>query len=269
MYWATPPHVALQAPKHWVNYYVKEFGDEKPYLGNHGYFPNRYPRATYAAMVSYLDESIGKLIYQLKDEGIYDNTLIIFTSDNGPTYNGGTDSDWFESAKPFRDGEGYGKGHVTEGGIREPMIAVWPRHIKPGSRTDHVSVQYDVMATLADLTGFEIPKDTDGISFLPTLLSTGEQKEHEFLYWEFPEYGGQVAMRMGDWKVIRKNLKDNDRKTTLELYDLKTDSMETTNVADRYPEVIKKAAEIFEREHTEPEIERFRIPAIENGLLSE
>ena len=219
LYWATPlPHVALQAPKRWVDHYVKKFGDEKPYLANKGYFPNRYPHATYAAMVSYLDENIGKLINQLKDEGIYDDTLIIFTSDNGPTYNGGADSDWFESAKPFRGGAGYGKGHVTEGGIREPMIVSWPGHISPGSKTDHVSAQYDVLATLADLTGFEKPKDTDGISFLPTLLSTGEQKEHGFLYWEFPEYGGQIAIRMGDWKVIRKNLKGTGRKSTLELY---------------------------------------------------
>ena len=116
--------MALQAPKRWVDHYLEKFGDEKPYLANKGYFPNRYPHATYAAMVSYLDENIGKLINQLKDEGIDDDTLIIFTSDNGPTYNGGTDSDWFESAKPFRGGAGYGKGHVTEGGIREPMIAV-------------------------------------------------------------------------------------------------------------------------------------------------
>lgn len=92
------------------------------------------------------------------------DTVIIFTPDNGPTYNGGTDSDWFESAKPFRGGEGYGKGYVTEGGIREPMIVVWPGHITPGSRTDHVSVQYDVMATLADLTGFETPNDNNAYS---------------------------------------------------------------------------------------------------------
>ncbi len=272
MYWATPiPHVALQAPKRWVDYYVKKFGDEKPYVGDFGYFPNRYPHATYAAMISYLDENVGKVIKQLKDEGIYDNTLIIFSSDNGPSYNGGTDPDWFESGKPFNGSKGHGKGWLTEAGIRVPMIASWPGHIEAGSKTDHVSVQYDVMATIADLTGFDIPKDTDGISFLPTLLSEPTQKKHDFLYWEFPSYGGQVAIRMGDWKLIRKYLKANDKSknATLELYNLKTDSLEIDNVADQHPEIIKKAAEIFDREHTVPEVEKFRIPAVEKGLLAD
>lgn len=269
VYWATPiPHVALQAPKHWVDYYVDKYGDEKPYTGSTGYFPNRYPNATYAAMISYLDENVGKLVAQLKRDSIYDNTLIIFTSDNGPTDHGGVNPEYFNSARPFKSGGSYGKGHLNEGGIRVPMIASWPNKINPGSRTDHISAQYDVMATLADVAGFKKPGYTDGISFYPTLLGQDNQKEHEFLYWEFPEYGGQVAIRMGDWKVLRKNLK-NDATPTLELYNLKTDPAETTNVADKHPDILAKAAEIYKREHIPPIIDKFKIPLIENGLLSD
>lgn len=268
LYWATPlPHVSLQAPQKWVDYYVKKFGDEAPYTGNKDYLPTRYPHATYAAMISYLDENIGKLVAQLKEEGVYENTLIVFTSDNGPTFNGGTDSPWFSSANPFRSEEGYGKGYLYEGGIRIPMIAAWPGHIKPGSESAHISAHYDVMATLADITGFEKPEKTDGISFLPTLLGQkNKQKEHEFLFWEYPEYGGQVAIRMGDWKVLRRNLK-NKQTPTLELYNLKNDPTESTNLLKSHPEIIKRAAEIFKREHENASSERFGIPLIEKGLL--
>ncbi|MDC6404279.1 MULTISPECIES: arylsulfatase [Maribacter] len=266
-YWATPiPHNAIQAPQRWVDYYKKKFGPEEPYLGDKGYFPHQNPRAGYAAMISYLDENVGKLIAHLKKEGLYENTLIIFSSDNGVTFTGGTDGEFFNSSGPFGEERGKGKGFVYEGGIRVPMIASWPGHIQAGSKTDHISVQYDVMATLSDLIGYEKPSDTDGISFLPTLLQHEGQEEHEFLFWEFPEYGGQVAIRMGDWKVVRQHLKDEES-PTLELYNLQTDPAETENVATQHPEILEKAAAIFAREHTNAETERFRIPLIESGLL--
>jgi len=250
LYWATPiPHAPLQAPKRWVDYYVKKFGDEKPYTGNKGYFPCRYPHATYAAMISYLDENVGKLVKQLKELGIYDNTLIIFTSDNGPTYNGGTDSPWFDSAHPFRSGYGKGKGFVYEGGIRVPMIAEWPGKIKPGSESDHISVFYDVLPTLCDIAGVEKPKDTDGISFMPVLLGD-KQKEHEYLYWEFPEYGGQIAVRMGKWKAVCENVKKKNN-YTFELYDLEKDITELTDVAAEHPDIIAKVKEIVKAQHVE------------------
>ncbi|MFH6604388.1 arylsulfatase [Maribacter algicola] len=268
LYWATPiPHVAIQAPQRWVDHYVEKFGEEEPYLGERGYFPHKNPRAGYAAMVSYLDENIGKLVQQLKDKGIYENTLIVFTSDNGPSYAGGADPEFFESAKPFDGNYGRGKGFVYEGGIRVPMIASWPGHIKPGSKSDHVSAHYDMLATFGEVTGYARPEDTDGISLLPTLLSKENQQGHDFMYWEFPEYGGQVAIRMGDWKVVRQNLKNDDENPTLELYDLKNDPTETTNLAVSHPEIIEKAVAIFAAQHSDAEEERFRIPAIENGLL--
>jgi arylsulfatase len=261
IYWATPiPHAAIQAPQRWVDHYKNKFGEEVPYLGERGYFPHPNPRAGYAAMVSYLDENIGKLVDKLKADGLYDNTLIIFTSDNGPSFNGGTDSPWFDSAKPFRSEYGRGKGFVYEGGIRVPMIASWPGRIKAASETDHISVHYDVMATLADVAGYEKPSHTDGLSFLPTLFSQEDQKEHDFLYWEFPEYGGQLAIRMGDWKVVKTHLKDKNNEPTLELYNLKTDIGETINVADQHPDILEKAAKILESQHTEPTIEKFKIP---------
>ncbi|WP_273567421.1 arylsulfatase [Maribacter halichondriae] len=270
LYWATPiPHVALQAPKKWVDYYIDKFGEEEPYQGERSYFPNQTPRAAYAAMVSYLDENIGKLVQQLKDEGIYKNTLIIFTSDNGPSYAGGADPEFFESAKPFQGEYGRGKGFVYEGGIRVPMIASWPGKIKAGSTSDHISAHYDLMATFGDIAGYEKPVGTDGISLLPTLLAEENQSKHDFMYWEFPEYGGQVAIRMGDWKVVRQHLKDEKNEPTLELYNLKDDPTEMKNVAEAHPDIIEKAARIFAEQHTNAEEERFRIPLIENGLLGD
>lgn len=267
LYWASPiPHNPLQAPKKWVDYYNQKFGAEEPYLANKGYFPNRTPRATYAAMISYLDENVGKLVQKLKDEGIYENTIILFTSDNGVTYSGGTDGEYFNSSGPFGEEYGRGKGFVYEGGIRVPLIVSWPGRVEEGSISNHIAAQYDIVKTLAELTGFDLEGPQDGISFLPSLLQQ-EQEEHEFLYWEFPEYGGQFALRMGDYKLVRKNLK-NKEEPSLELYNLKADPAELNNIAALHPDIVQKAVEIFNREHQTPEIERFKIPLLENGLLS-
>lgn len=258
MYYANPiSHAPLQAPEKWVKYYVEKFGDEKPYTGDRNYFPHRYPHACYAAMVSYFDEQVGEIVATLKELGIYENTLIIFTSDNGPTFNGGTDSPWFDSAKPFLCTPGWGKGNVTEGGIRVPMIAHWPGKIKPGTTTGHISAFYDVLPTFCDIAGITPAEPTDGISFLPVLLGKENQPVHEFLYWEFPASGGQQAVRMGKWKGIRKNIfRDSLR---VQLYNLEEDITEQFDVSDRYPEVVREIERIFVQEHTPAENERFRI----------
>ncbi len=258
LYYATPiPHDPLQAPKRWVDYYNNKFGDEEPYLGDKGYFPNRYPHATYAAMISYLDEQVGELIDKLKALGIYDNTLIIFTSDNGPTYAGGVDSPYFDSAKPFHCTHGWGKGFVHEGGIRVPMVAVWKDHIQPGSHSDHISAFWDVLPTLAELAGAEIPENTDGISFLPALTGKGTQKEHDYLYWEFPSYQGQQAVRKGDWKAIRKDIFKGNM--DIALYNLAEDIVEENNVADQYPEIVDEMQKIMKEARVMPQTERFRM----------
>ncbi len=257
MYYASPlPHLPLQAPKKYVDEYLKIFGEEEPYLGDKGYFPNRYPRATYAAMITYLDEQLGELISLLKEMGVYENTIIIFSSDNGPTYTGGVDFDFFESSKPFTNGYGRTKGFVYEGGIRIPLIASWPNHIKAGTSSNHISAFYDLMPSLCDLAGLEPPEDIDGISFKPTLL--GEtQKKHDFLYWEFPSYKGQQALRFGKWKGIRKNIFEGN--LDIELYNLETDLEEKINVANQHPDIIEKITVILKEEHEPAVNDKFKI----------
>ncbi len=257
MYWATPiPHVPIQAPQRWVDYYTKKFGDEKPYLGDKGYFPHRYPHACYAAMVSYLDEQVGTLVQQLKDLGIYNNTLIIFSSDNGPTFNGGTDSPWFNSGGLFKSEQGWGKCYVNEGGIRVPMIASWPGHIKPGTTSNHVSAFWDVLPTLCEIVGMQTPNGIDGISFLPAL--TGKKQDtHKYLYWEFPMYGGQQAVRLSQWKGIRKNIFNG--KMNIELYNLDTDIQELTDVSAQHPEIVTQIEEIMRKEHQVASNDIFKI----------
>lgn len=258
MYYATPiPHLPLQAPQKWVDYYVEKFGDEEPLI-KAGYYPHRYPRAAYAGMISYLDEQLGELVSKLKDLGIYDNTLIIFTSDNGPTYSD-ADTKWFDSAKPFQTESGRTKGYVYEGGIRVPMIASWPQKIKSGTKSDHISAFWDVMPTLCDIAEIDSPTNTDGISFLPTLIEN-EQASHEYLYWEFAGYNGQQAVRMGPWKAIRKNIAIGNLE--IELYNLDNDIKEEHNVATDFPDIIKQMEEIMKKEHTPATIERFRLEAL-------
>src|SRR5262249_28310828 len=170
-------------------------------------------------MVTRLDRSVGRIVDRLKDLDLERNTLVFFSSDNGPTYNrlGGTDSDFFASAGGRRGL----KGQLYEGGIRVPFIASWPGRIRPGTVSDLPGVFYDVLPTLCAVTGTAVPADCDGVSLLPTLLAQEGQKRHAFLYWEFPSYGGQQALRMGDWKAVRQNLSKGTVKT--ELYNLADD----------------------------------------------
>ncbi|MFT4685409.1 MAG: arylsulfatase A-like enzyme [Neolewinella sp.] len=254
LYYASPlPHVPLQAPQRWVDHYREKIGEEETYRGK-AYFPSQYPMATYAAMISYLDEQVGELVAELKELGLYENTLIIFTSDNGPTYAGGVDPDFYASAAPFQGEYGRGKGFLYEGGIRVPMIASWPGVIKAGSESGHVSAFQDVLPTLSELTG-ATPPANDGISFLPTLK--GEtQEEHPFLYWEFPAYKGQQAVRFGEWKAVRQRMHKGN--LTVELYDLTQDPREENDLAATQPQEVARAREIMERAHTPSLVERFR-----------
>lgn len=259
MYYASPiPHVPLQVTKPWVDKYRKIIGEEKPYIKG-SYFPNQYPRATYAGMVSYLDHQVGQLVNKLKELGIYENTLIIFTSDNGASYTGGADTKYFNSNGVFDEKRGRGKGYLHEGGIRVPMIATWEGKIEQGSEIEHISSFYDVLPTFCELLNIEAPNDIDGISFLPGLLDKGIQKQHEYLYWEFPEkgYKGQQAVRMGKWKAIRKNILKGNME--IELYDLDTDIKELNNVAAKHPELVSRFEEIMKKEHTPAELPAFKM----------
>ncbi len=270
LYYASPiPHLPLQAPKRWVEYYEKKFGPEKPYPGGKGYFPTYAPRATYAAMVSYLDEQVGELIAKLKAEGIYENTLIVFTSDNGPTYDvGGADSPFFDSAAPFRSEKGWGKGFVQEGGIRVPMIASWQNRISAGTTSAQISAFWDWLPTFANVAGVDTLPYNNGINLLPTLLGASTVNQHDYLYWEFPSYGGQQAIRKGKWKAIRQNIKKEEN-VTIELFDLEKDLRCQTDVASQFPEVVKEMENLMTQSHSLSAIERFRLPAIETEILKE
>jgi arylsulfatase len=257
LFWATPiPHVPLQAPQRWIDYYVRKFGNEEPYTGNKSYYPSRYPHATYAAMISYLDEQVGLLIEELKQSGIYENTMIVFTSDNGPTFNGGSDSPFFDSAHPFKSEQGWGKTSLQEGGIRVPMIVTWKNKIKSAKATNLMAAGWDIMPTFCEIAGVKSPI-TDGISFYPTLMEK-KQSTHDFLYWEFPENEGSKAVRMGKWKgIIKSYIKNKNR--TIKLFDLEQDPREQNDLANKYPEIVSKMVAIMKNQHTPQENPRFNI----------
>jgi arylsulfatase len=253
----TIPHVPLQAPTEWIEKYRKKIGDEKPYLGEKGYFPCQYPMATYAAMVGYLDYQVGCLIQELKDQGIYENTIIVFSSDNGPVSTGGAESRFFKNAEPFNQNPGRLKGSVYEGGIHVPLIISWPGKIRNSKVSDHLCAAWDIFPTLCDISGSKQPAGLDGKSILPTILQKGKQEKHKYLYWEYPERRGQQAVRMDNWKGVRDSTRDGNLK--IQLYNLENDITESQNVAARYPEVVRQMEEIMKSEHITPDILRFDI----------
>jgi arylsulfatase A-like enzyme len=244
------PHVALQVPEKSLKQYKGKF-PETPYLGEKGYLPHDYPRAAYAAMVSHMDRHVGRLMDLLKELNIDDDTVVIFSSDNGPTFNGGSDSDFFESAGPFRGL----KVSFYEGGIRAPMIARWPGRIKAGTTSDHISAFWDVMPTVLELAGRSdlIPEDTDGISMVNELLRKGRQKKHEYLYWEgHGGKGGTKVVRYGDYKALAF-VDQEQKEKKFELYDLASDIGEGNNIAEERPDIVKKIKRIMANAHTDSE----------------
>lgn len=266
LFYTTPlPHASLQAPKKWVDYYHKKFGDEQPYSGG-SYFPCRYPNATYAAMISTLDEQVGDIVKELKAKNIYDNTIIIFCSDNGPSGEGGNNPDFFNSGGPFKGSFGWGKGFLHEGGIREPFIVSWPGKIKAGTTSDMVSATIDMMPTLCDLLNIPSPKNIDGISILPEILGKPQAQQHQYLYWEFPGYKGQVAIRMGKWKGIISNISEGNLQW--QLFDLDNDIREQNDIAAQHPDIIQQFNAIVKKEHHTPEVKRFLMPELEKAFTN-
>jgi arylsulfatase A-like enzyme len=251
------PHLSIQVPESSLKQY-KGIIPEEDYI-HKGYLEHPYPRAGYAAMISHMDRDIGNILKLVSELKLDDNTIIMFSSDNGPTYKrlGGSDSDFFESAGPFKGL----KGSLYEGGIRVPMVARWPGKIQPGTETDHLSAFWDVMPTIAELTGTKHPEGLDGISFAPTLLGKpDEQSKHEYLYWEFSAYGGQQAVRMGKWKAVRQNMlvKKNRFPLKIELYDLSNDLGESNNVAAKNPDVVNIVRSVMKEARTQSYLFPFR-----------
>jgi len=256
---STIPHLALHVPDEELKPYLGKW-EETPFVGN-GYTPHRTPRAAYAAMISRLDKDVGRIMALLEELGLDDNTLVMFSSDNGTTHLGKeVDYEFFKSVGPLRGL----KGSLYEGGIRVPMIARWPGKIKPSTVTDHLSAFWDVLPTIAEVTGTEPPEGIDGISFAPTLLGQPQnQRQHEYLYWEFPSYGGQQAVRMGDWKAVRQEMLRRNKPDPLkiELYNLKDDVGESQDVAPEHPEIVARMQKIMETAHVPSEL--FRMPPID------
>ena len=281
----TLPHAELAQPDDsLLQHYRQVFTTEKTYAGSEGsrYNPTDCGHAQFAAMISRLDRQVGEVLDKLRERGLDDNTLVIFTSDNGPHEEGGADPDFFnrrqtechqtclngrgakEEDKVNRDGLLQGKKRSTyEGGIRIPFIAWWPGKVAPQTVNPHQLAFYDILPTFCEVAGIKdfdtryvnpgLPGDGfDGISFAPTLLGKAGQREHGFLYWEFHETD-MMAVRMGDWKLVVK-------KGKCRLYDLATDIHEDHDVAMQHPDIVAQMKDIIRREHVESEIFKVTLP---------
>ncbi|HJN81947.1 MAG TPA: sulfatase-like hydrolase/transferase, partial [Verrucomicrobiota bacterium] len=249
------PHVALHVPDEELEPYLAQKWDDPPFTRakGYGYTPHFTPRAAYAAMISRMDRYIGRLLGLVNELGLAENTIVVFTSDNGTTHlKAEVDYDFFESVKPLRGL----KGSLYEGGVRVPLIVRWPGKIKAGSTSDVVTGFEDWMPTLLDLIGEKAstPGDADGISIANTLLGK-KQRARKFLYREFSGYGGQQAVWAGRWKAVRQNIlrKNNKIPLKIELYDIKADISESMDVAAENPKVVARLRKLMTREHTPSE----------------
>jgi arylsulfatase A len=254
------PHAELFAPEEYMQRFRGKFLPEKAYQGydegpdfrDGPYGSQPESHAAFAAMVTLLDEQVGQVIDKIRELGLSENTLVIFTSDNGPHLEGGADPDYFNSNGIYT---GY-KRDLYEGGIRVPTIAWWPGKIAANTVTDHLSAFWDVYPTVAELTGQEIHDRVDGISFLPTLLGKEGQQEHEYLYWEFHEKNGRQALRKGDWKLVRYDV-FSPEKTTTELYNIAEDPAEKMNVAEENQEITEELLQLMQGARTESTVFTF------------
>ena len=261
----TLPHAELAQPNDSIlKHYKKQFFTDKTWGGSEGsrYNPAEHTHAQFAGMITRLDAFVGEIFAKLKEKGLDENTIVIFSSDNGPHEEGGADPSFFG-----RDGKLRGlKRQCYEGGIRIPFIVRWPGHVPAGTVNDHQLAFYDVMPTFCELAGDKrFPKKYlnkkidgdcfDGISFAPTLLGDDvRQQKHEFLYWEFHETD-QIGVRMGDWKLVVK-------KGEKYLYNLAEDIHEDVNVAAQHPDILQQMVDIILREHTDNKLFPVTLPRL-------
>ncbi|QQT29469.1 arylsulfatase [Sphingobacterium multivorum] len=251
------PHAELAGP---ADEYYKQYADkfdEKPYRGNDygpkatvpGYNSVEKPHAMYASMVSRMDAYVGQIVERLRQNNLLDNTIIIFTSDNGAHKEGGADPNFFNSSGGLRGT----KRDLYEGGIKTPFIAYWRGKIAAGKTSDYLGAFWDIMPTMVELAKADKPRYTDGISIVPTLLGERQkQKQHGYLYWEFHEDGGRQAVRKGNWKLILQKVMSGS--PTMELFNLKQDPKEQNNIAADNPKKVTELRRLIEKAHVESTI---------------
>ena len=250
------PHVAMHPPQEWIDRYPKEWDDKKgPYRGQNGYLPHPRPRAGYAAMISDLDEHVGTILERLKKHGLEENTIVVFTSDNGTTHPGrdpkfhigGVDAPFFNSTAGLR---GW-KGSVNEGGIRVPAIVRWPGKIKPGSSTSAPSYFPDWFPTFCAIAKTTAPKGLDGTDLTPA-LTKGIFKRTKPMIWEFHGYSGQLAVIDFPWKAVRQKAKTK-KPGDWQLYNLEKDAAETNDLAAKLPKIVNRLEKVFKNDRTKSE----------------
>jgi len=265
----TVPHLALQVPEDSLAEYQGQWLDP-PYVGTNMYLPHHSPRAAYAAMITRMDREVGRLMNLVKELGLDERTIFIFSSDNGPLYDqlGGTDCEFFQSAGSFHGR----KGSLYEGGLRVPGIVRWKGRIAVGGTSDRVTGFEDWLPTLLEMIGAKtsMPSSLDGISFALTLFGKS-QPPRPFLYREFPAYEGQQSIRVGDWKAVRQKLLPRPRNAPVqirtELYDLGKDPNETADVAAQHPEIAAKLERLMREQHSPSK--EFPLPALDNLAAKE
>lgn len=239
------PHVAMHPPQSSIDLYPEEWDEVKgAYRGQNGYLPHPRPRAAYAAMISDLDRHVGAVLAKLDEHGLTQNTVVVFTSDNGTTHNsrhpdfhvGGVDAKFFDSTAGLR---GW-KGSVYEGGIRVPCVVKWPNHIPEGMHSDFPSYFPDWFPTLCAMAGASLPtsQQCDGVDLRGVLKGSELPSRDELMIWDFHGYGGLLAIRESQWKAVRRNLLQ--KPTSWELYDLDRDRDEANDLAEKYPDVVRR-----------------------------
>ena len=245
LYYApTLPHAELLVPNNDFGDYDGKFNEIPFKQGNTTYGDQPRPRAAYAAMVSRLDYAVGEILKKLQEKGVLQNTIVMFSSDNGVHHEGGHDAEYFNSNAEFRGT----KRDLYEGGIRTPFIVRWDNHITGGTTSNHVSAFWDFMPTVAEVLNIKAADGCDGISLLPSLTGKGEQKEHDYIYHECYEQGGKQSIIKDGWKLVRLNLNRPD-KIVEELYCLEMDTQEKINLADRYPGKVKELRDLAASAH--------------------
>lgn len=249
----TIPHAAMHAPEEYTAPWRKKFPQFENKIGKYKGPEVNNPIAAFAGMMTLMDDGVGQLMALLKELDIDDNTIVLFTSDNGPHKEGGHDPEFFDSNGPL-------KGHkrdLYEGGIRAPLIARWPGKIAAGTTSAMVSAHWDMLPTFCELANADTPSGIDGVSMVAELTGAGTQQQHEFLYWEFYERGGKRAVRFGDWKAVQLNLKGLNQKDGVEIYNLAADLGEEVDVAAANGDKVERALEYFAAAHKPSEFWKF------------